>query len=177
MRQLKNVTISLAAALLMMTWLPSASAGQHVEPLVDMNAQIEAARKLLRTERRLVIATELVMTPAESKAFWPIYNEYAAEIQAVGDREVRIIKEYAENFDNISDEFAARALKEAMAVDSDRLKIRETYVKRFKKVLPIIKVVRFWQVEHKLDAVIDFQLAGQIPLMEESRGAISQPTN
>jgi hypothetical protein len=92
--------------------------------------------------------------------------EYAAELRAVGDRKVNLIAEYGQNFTNISDEFADRALKEAFDIESDFLKIRKKYLKEFKRILPIAKVVRFYQIESKLDAVVDFQLASQIPLME-----------
>jgi hypothetical protein len=163
--------ISISISLLLIGWLPSAAFAQEKEPLIGLDDQIEAARKLMRTERRLVHATELVMTPAESKAFWPIYNEYMAEVQLVGNRKVALIAEYAENFDNITDKFAERALKESFAIDADLLKIKEKYRDRLKRALPIVKVVRFYQVESKLDAVINFQLAAQIPLMEPGSGA------
>jgi hypothetical protein len=161
--------IGIMTAMLLIIGLPSTGLAQEMEPLIDMDAQIEAARKLLRTERRLVHATELVLTPEESKAFWPVFNEYSAEIQAVGNRKIALIKEYAENFDNITDEFAERGLKESFAIESDMLRVKVKYRDRFKRALPIVKVVRFYQVESKLNAVIDFQLAAQIPLIEESK--------
>ncbi len=167
MRKLISITMSLAIALLMSTFLSSANADQHIEPLVGLDHQIEAARKQMRTERKLVHASELMMTSEESKAFWPIFNEYSAELQAIGDRKVKLIIEYGENFDHITDEFAAHALDEIFEIDGDVLKVRKKYRKRFKRILPIVKVVRFYQVENKLDAVIDFQLAAQIPLMEQ----------
>lgn len=163
MRLLIKILISLA----LLAFLPAPGNGQQPqEPVADFDAQMEAARKLMRTERRLVHATELDLTSEESKAFWPIYMEYAAKLRTVGDRKVNLIAEYGENFGNISDEFANWALKEAFDIESDFLKIQKKYLKEFKNALPITKVVRFYQIESKLDAVVDFQLASQIPLME-----------
>ncbi len=162
MRLLTKILISL----FLLALLPAPGDAQQQEPLVDFEAQMEAARKLMRTERRLVHATELDLTREESKPFWPVYMEYAAELRTVGDRKVNLIAEYGQNFTNISDEFADRALKEAFDIESDFLKIRKKYLKEFKRILPIAKVVRFYQIESKLDAVVDFQLASQIPLME-----------
>ena len=162
-----RLLIKISISILLLGLLPAPGNGQKPqEPYVDFDAQMEAARKLMRTERRLVHATELDLTSEESKAFWPIYMEYAAERRTVGDRKVSLIAEYGENFENISDEFANRALAEALDIESDSLKIQKKYLKDFKRALPISKVVRFYQIESKLDAVVDFQLASQIPLME-----------
>jgi hypothetical protein len=157
--------LGIGTALLILGLAATASFAQIKDPLIGLDDQIEAARKLMQTERRLVHATELALTPEESKAFWPIYNEYAAEIKAVGDRRVKLITDYADNFDDITDEFANHSLKEAFDIDAELLKVQKKYVSRFKRVLPVVKVVRFYQVENKLNAVIDFQLASQIPLM------------
>ena len=161
-----RIFLNITATLLFLSMLPGFGTAQQREPLVGFDAQIEAARKLMRTERRLIHAAELNMTREEAKAFWPLYNEYSAELHKIGDRKVSLITEYGENFENITDEFANRALKESFDIESDFLKVREKYLKDFKRILPIGKVVRFYQIENKLDAVVDFQLASQIPLME-----------
>jgi hypothetical protein len=161
-----RLLLKLFISLFLLAALPTPGNAQQQAPLIDFDAQMEAARKLMSTERRLVHATELELTREESKAFWPIYMEYTADIRAVGDRKVSLIAEYGKNFDSITDEFAERALKESFDIDSEFLKIQKKYLKDFKRALPITKVVRFYQIESKLDAVVNFQLASQIPLME-----------
>jgi hypothetical protein len=120
---------------------------------------------MMVTERKLVIAGELVLTPAEAKAFWPVYNEYLEEMRVVGDDEVTLITDFADNYRDMSDEFAERMLKDHLDIQSRTLKVRRNYLKRFKKVLPTIKVAKLYQVENKLDAVMDYQLASQIPMI------------
>jgi hypothetical protein len=162
-----RLLIKLSISLFLLALLPApGNAQQPQEPFVNFDAQMEAARKLMRTERRLVHATELDLTREESQAFWPIYMEYAEKRRAIGDRKVSLITEYGQNFTNITDEFANRALKESFAIDEDFLKVQKKYLKDFKRVLPITKVIRFYQIESKLDAVVDFQMASQIPLIE-----------
>ena len=117
------------------------------------------------TERKLVIAGELVLTPEESKAFWPVYNEYLEKRRVIGDDEVRLITEFADNYENMSDDMADRMLKESLDIRSRALKLQQQYVRRFKKVLPSIKVAKLYQVESKLDAVMDYQLASTIPMI------------
>jgi hypothetical protein len=168
MRILIHVTLGLLLLALLPTAVAAQAAAQEedeVEQLVIHDHEIEAARKLMRTERRLVHATELALTPEESKAFWPLYNDYAAEQARIGDRKVKLITSYAENFDHITDKFADRALTESFMIDTAHQTVRDRYRSKFKRILPIIKVVRFYQVENKLDAIINFQLAAQIPLM------------
>ena len=141
------------------------SVAQEKTPLVTLKAEIEAARKMMVTERKLVIAGELVLTPDEAKAFWPVYNEYLEEMRAVGDDEVKLITDFSDNYRDMSDEFADRMLQDHLDIQSRTLKIRRSYLKKFKKVLPTIKVAKLYQVENKLDAVMDYQLASQIPMI------------
>jgi hypothetical protein len=159
MRTPKNIV---ALALMFLSALVVA---QERQPLVTLEAEIEAARKMMITERKLVIAGELVLTPDESKAFWPVYNEYLEEMRAVGDDEVKLITDFADNYRDMSDELADRMLQDHLEIQSRTLKIRRSYLKKFKKVLPTIKVAKLYQVENKLDAVMDYQLASQIPMI------------
>lgn len=145
--------------------VPLAVFAQAQQPLVTPENKIEAARKQMRTERKLVLAGELVLTPDESNAFWPLYNEYEADIRKIGDERVSMIMDYADNFDNITPEYADRMLEEYFDVEQRLLKTRKKYVKRFKKVLPSIKVARLYQVENKLNAIVDVQLAASIPVI------------
>jgi len=138
---------------------------QEKQPLVTLENEIEAARKLMATERKLVLAGELVLTADESKAFWPVYNEYVAEMRTIGDDKVGLITDFADNYQDMSDEFAERMLEDHLDIQGRALKVRRKYVKRFRKVLPPIKVAKLYQVENKLDAVLDYKLASQIPMI------------
>jgi len=154
-------TLILIALILTTTTLSA----QEKQPLVKLENEIEAARKQMITERKLVIAGELALTPEESKAFWPVYSEYAEKRRVIGDDEVRLIAEFADNYQNMSDDMADRMLKESLDIRSRALKLQQQYVRRFKKVLPSIKVAKLYQVESKLDAVMDYQLASTIPMI------------
>ena len=143
----------------------AASLAQEKEPLVTLEHEIEAARKLMIKERKLVIAGELVLTPDESKAFWPVYNEYRQELHQIGDEKVRLITDFSDHYQDMSDEFADRILLEHLDIQTRALKIQRKYIRHFKKVLPTIKVAKLYQVESKLDAVMDYQMASQIPMI------------
>ncbi|TDJ44593.1 MAG: hypothetical protein E2O52_07990 [Gammaproteobacteria bacterium] len=153
----------IAATLILL--VPLAGFAQTRQALVTPEHNIEAARKQMRTERKLVLAGELVLTPDESKAFWPLYNDYAAEIRKIGDERVRMIVEYAEMFDNITPDYADRMLKEYFDIEQRLLQTRKNYVKRFKTILPSVKVARLYQVENKLNAIMNIELAAAIPII------------
>ncbi len=158
-----RMPLLLVSALIALPMTPSVA--QERKPLVTLENEIEAARKLMITERKLVIAGELVLSSEEKEVFWPVYNEYLEEMRAVGDDEVRLITEFAANYQNMTEDVADRLLREHLDLQARALKIRRNYVRRFKKVLPAIKVAKLYQVENKLDAVLDYQLASQIPMI------------
>lgn len=120
----------------------------------------------MATERKLVLAGELVLTPDEAKAFWPVYNEYRAAMHEVGDSRVKLITDLADNYQNMTDDFAEHLLREHLDIEERTLKVHRQYLKRFNKVLPKVKVAKLYQVESKLDALINYQLASQIPMIE-----------
>jgi hypothetical protein len=127
---------------------------------------IELTRDVVKAERKAIIAGALDMTAEESQAFWPVYREYENEISKVGDRLLAVIKDFASNYETLTDEQAKAMLQDYLMVEQDHLKVRRSYVKRFEKVLPPKKLVRFYQVENKIDAAIEFEMASEIPLVK-----------
>ena len=47
-----------------------------------------------------------------------------------------------------------------------RLDLRKYYTREFAEVLPPRKVLRLWQIENKLDTILDAQLTKDIPLAQ-----------
>jgi hypothetical protein len=133
---------------------------------VDLKYEIEAARNKMEKELRIILATELRLTPKEKEAFWPIFNEYFTERRKIGDMRVKLILDYSENYDRMTEQFADRMLDDFIQYNSDLLKLHKKYMRRFKGILPSTKVARLFQVQNKLDAVVNFNLAARIPLVQ-----------
>jgi hypothetical protein len=121
----------------------------------------------IRANRKALVAANLQLTDAEAAAFWPLYDQYQAQLNAVQDRAAKIIQDYTKAFPNIPDDEALRLAKDWLAAEADRVKIRQDYLDQFAKVLPGRKVVRFYQIENKMDAVIRYDLAAEIPVVEQ----------
>lgn len=131
-------------------------------------ANMEILAEKLKADKKLVVAANMMLTDAESEAFWPIYEEFQKDLQVLHERYVKVIMAYADgyNADTITDESAMKLLKESMTVDADEAKMRKDYITKLSKVLPGKKVVRYMQIENKISAVVDYELAAEIPLME-----------
>ena len=165
-------SIQLAAILLALS-MPLPALAQVNPAFSDLTEATEQARSIAQTERKMVVSDALALTPTESTAFWPVYDNYAAELKKAGDLRVKVITDYAANYDNMTDAVAKQLIADYFKYQEQVLKIRKGYLGKFRKALPEIKVVRFLQVENKLDAMVDFALARQIPLVPQ--GTASQP--
>ena len=133
--------------------LPLFAFAQTNEQLADLNDAIEMVRSMAALERRAVIAEQLRLTGEESTKFWPIYDDYAMDKKRVNDRLIKIITDYGANFENLSDELATSLVDDHMDVQSDLLKLRSRYLRKFDRVLAPKTLARFYQLENKFDAV------------------------
>jgi len=130
-------------------------------------ASLEILRDTIRANREALVDANLTLTDEEAAAFWPLYDRYHQELKAVQDRLVKVIEEYIAAFPDISDEKSMALIGEYLSIEEDRAKIRRTYLAEFAKVLPGRKVGRFYQIENKMDAVLRYDLAAGIPVVEE----------
>ena len=117
-----------------------------------------------RAQRKAIVGANMKLTPTESKAFWPLYKQYEDAMDKVDQRHADEIKEYARNYQNLTDAQANQKLDEVMQVNQDRLDVQKAFVPKFRAALPGITVTRFFQVDNKLHALIQCQIAQLVPL-------------
>jgi hypothetical protein len=156
---MKIVSI-LAAVLVFSLVLPLAA---QDKPADNMNI----VRDAIRAEKKVLVAENMGLTEAEAAAFWPVYEEYQTEMKATGDRLVKLIESYGATHKVMTDDTAGKLLKEMLAIQTDRVKLQEKYLPKFEKVLPMTKVLRYYQIENKFRAVVDYDVSSQIPLAEK----------
>jgi hypothetical protein len=126
----------------------------------------EEARTILQTERKLIVSRNLTLTAEEAAAFWPIYDHYAADMKAAGDLRLKLIVDFADIYDSMTDDKANQLLMDAQKYEQEALDVRKRYVKKMRNALPPIKLARFFQIESKLNAIGNFVLADHIPLVK-----------
>ncbi len=120
----------------------------------------------LRADKKLLVATNMELTESEAKAFWPVYSRYQDELFLLRARTANMIMEYGKNYENMTDDAAKKLLEEYMELESLGVKLRQTYVGEFRKVLPEKKVARYYQIENKIQAALMYGLSEKIPLMK-----------
>lgn len=129
-------------------------------------ANLDVLRDAIRANKKALVAVNLGLTDAEAKEFWPVYDRYEKDLKGVNDRLVQVIDDYTSHFKDLSNDQARKLVDDYLAVEEDRAKVRRTYVGDFAKALPGKKVARFYQIENKMDAIIRYDLAATIPVVE-----------
>ncbi len=156
--------------------LPSVASAQVNPTFADLNEAVEEARTIIQTERKLLVSQGLALTAEEGNAFWPVYDKYMLDIKAATDLRVKVITDYAANYDNLTDPVAKQLISDSLKYQEKVLKLRKSYLGKFRKALPEVKLARFYQIENKLDAITNFVLADQIPLVPQGSAPLAQPT-
>lgn len=123
-------------------------------------------REKVRADKKLLVAANMNLTEQEAAAFWPVYESYQKDIGALNERTRKAIESYASAYNQgaVPDETAKKLLGEALAIEGAELDMRKSYVPKFEKVLPAAKVARYYQIENKIRAVVNYELASEIPL-------------
>jgi hypothetical protein len=135
-------------------------------------AQTASDMKILadkvKADKKLVVAANMQLTEEEAKAFWPVYEAYQKDLAGINKRLLTVIKSYADVYNKgpVSDAAAKKLINQAIAVEEAELKLKRSYVPRLEKVLPGMKVARYIQIENKIRALVKYELAAQIPLVE-----------
>jgi len=158
--------MSFARTLLVAMLMLAASATSRGAGEAD-KANLDILRDTIRANRKALVAANLTLTDEEAGRFWPLYDKYQTELKAVNDRAVKVIEDYTASFRDLSNEKAMKLADDWLSAEADRVKVRRTYLDQFVKVLPGKKVVRFYQIENKMDAVLRYDLAAEIPVVEE----------
>jgi hypothetical protein len=125
---------------------------------------IEVARSVVSTDRKAVVVAEMELTEAEGKDFWPLYHEYRSAMDKIADDRIKLVLNYAKLYPNVPDEQANEMLNSYTSLEQRQVEQRNLYLKKFGKVLPAAKALRFAQIETRLDLLIHLNLAARIPL-------------
>jgi len=130
----------------------------------DITNEIELTRAAIQLRRQALVTAAMDLGAKEAEAFWPLYREYRMEMLKVNDRFVTLLTSYLESYDSLTDQQANKLLDDYVGIEKARTGVKSKYLSRFRKVLPGRKVARFFQIDNKLDAVINADLAASIPL-------------
>jgi hypothetical protein len=143
-----------------------AQAASSASPAIT-EQDIQLLRQDIRSGKKQLIAANLTLTDTEATKFWPVYDQYTAEATKISDQRYELIKEYAQGFGTLTDAQALSLINRSLAQDEALAQLRIKYVPIVNKVLPGKKTATFFQMDRRITAMIDIQLASQIPLVQQ----------
>jgi hypothetical protein len=123
-------------------------------------------RKDIRSQKKQIIAANLTLTDAEATKFWPLYDQYTAELVKINDAKYGALKEYATNYDSLTDDKAVALTKQIVGVDRSVADLRTKYIPLVNKVVSGKKTALFFQLDRRLQMLIDLQLAAAVPMVQ-----------
>lgn len=162
MKAKRTVMIAVLGLIMSMGAMPAAS---QEKPSDNMQVVVEK----IRADKKLLVAENMQLTEAEAKAFWPVYKQYQDELFLLRTRTAKLIKDYADAYEAMTNTTAKKLLNEYVAIESLGPKLRQAYLPKFRKALPEVKVVRYYQIENKIQAALVYELAAKIPLLKADK--------
>lgn len=164
--------LALAAALVLAapafaqegTTPPATTAPPAGAPAETKADNMELLRDKLRADKKLIVAEAMQLTEKEAAAFWPVYDAYQKELSGLNDRTMKLIKDYATSYGQMTDPAAKGMVDSFLAIEKDRIQLMQSYTPKLRKALPEVKVARYYQIENKIRAVVNYELAQEIPL-------------
>jgi len=166
----------LAGVLIGVGWmLSAATAHAQMAPQSESathaisNQDIDLLRKDLRAKRKELIAANLKLNDIEAAKFWPVYDQYIAELITINDRKFGLIQEYADNFGKLTNDEALLFTRNWLDMDIAIVQLRQKYVPMVAKVLEGTKTATFFQLDRRIAMMMDLQMSSQMPLVQEQR--------
>lgn len=130
---------------------------------------MQLVRDAAKSNKKALVAVNLKLTETEEKGFWSLYDSFQGELDKINERLANLIVDYAKEYNakSLSDEKAKQIMKDYLASEEDIIKLKKSYLSKFDSVIPGKKVMTYYQLENKIQAVIRFDLAGEIPLAQQ----------
>lgn len=157
----KSLVASLAVAAIALLGVSQSAVAQ-----TNLTDDTQLLISELQTDKRAIVLKGLDLTDAQVKAFTPIYDKFQADRKKQYERGADLLNKYASNYDSMTDDAAGSILKDWLKLREDQQSLIKEYAKKFGNVLPKTKVLRFVQIENKLNALADFQAARVVPLAQ-----------
>ncbi len=159
------------SALLMLTFAMLAfcplGRAQDQEPTID--STIAVVRANMRADRAALITTGMNFNDKDGAAFWPIYQQYEYERSRLDDRRAAVIKQYTQKYPNLTDAEAKAMAEQMFDCESRQAELKKKYYKKFNKVLPALTVTKFFQLERRIDLLMDMNVEYSLPPLTQAR--------
>ena len=145
-----------------------------ISAAVSVSAQEKKAAEPTPSEWRLKIQADkkglveraMKLTPEQGKKFWPLYESFQQDLERPRRDYARAILDYVAAGDSLSDANAKRLIEQALAATVAEARLREKHFKKVLGVLPAKAAARYAQIENKIEAVLRYETAAAVPLVQ-----------
>jgi hypothetical protein len=147
---------------------PKPAASKPASSTASGDSSMELLRQKLKADKKLIVSINMDLSESEAKVFWPVYEAYQKDLQAVNQRIAKLVDTYTKesNAGLVPNEVAQKLVSDWLGIEASELELKRSYVPKLNKVLPAYKVARYVQIENKIRAVVKYELGAQIPLIE-----------
>ena len=160
-----KILFSCFVLVLVLTASGSVFAQKETATGVEVEKDLALLRRDIRADKKQLIASNLTLTEAEATKFWPVYDQYVAEMTKHNDEFYGLIKDYTANQKVMTDAQASAMIKRWAEVQIEQARLRQKYIPIMEKVIPARKTALFFQVDRRLYSLLDLQVASQLPLI------------
>jgi hypothetical protein len=143
--------------------LPPSAAYDDSESGADQNIQLLTQE--LKSQKKQMVAANMDLTDSEAEKFWPVYDRYAADSAKIYDTRLTLVEDYFANYKTMNGDEAETYIRRRAAVEEDVMQLRLKYVPEFRKVLSGRQTALLFQIEWRLDLMLNLQLA-QAPVID-----------
>ena len=166
MKQLVAVAVLSIASLACTAYAQPVAPAAEPEQHVITTEELDLLRADIRSQKKQLIARNLKLSDDEATKFWPVYDEFAADLTKINDRKFALLQKYADSFETLTDADALVLLRDWLAVETDISKLREQYIPKVSKVLTGRNTASFFQLERRAAMLVDMQLSAKTPLAQ-----------
>jgi hypothetical protein len=133
----------------------------------DVDSYIEQLKSEIKADKKALITETMGFTEKESQAFWPIYTDFEYDLDKLSSKRISNIKDFAANYDSLTDKKADELIKTSFSFQKDRLDLNEKYYKKFADVLTPIVAAKYMQLENQIQLILDLSIAANLPLAKK----------
>jgi hypothetical protein len=162
---MKNCAL-LAVTFAMLAFCPFSRAQDPEPPAID--SAIAVVRANMKADRTTLITTGMNFNDKDGAAFWPIYRQFEYERSKLDDRRAAVIKEYTQNYPNLTDAQAKAMADQMFGCESRLAELKKKYYKKLNRVLPALTVTKFFQLDRRIDLMMDMQVESSLPPLTQA---------
>ena len=133
----------------------------------DVDSYIEQLKSEIKADKKALITETMAFTEKESQAFWPIYTDFEYELDKLSSKRISNIKDFAANYDSLTDKKADELIKNSFSFQEERLSLNQKYYKKFAEALTPTVAAKYMQLENQIQLIIDMGIAANLPLAKK----------